>query len=200
VGGGSGFFNANTLAWNIQGVTHASPFSLECWVWLHEGTSPAQQLIFGHVAALVIAANGHAQFYDGTLQPGDPAVLSVNAWHHLVGTYGPGGSKLYVDAFNVVTAAYSGVVAPVVAGVSIGGQVPTATIYGHGNIAECAIYNAELTAGQVTTHFVAADNTASRPVYRAEGTWNITTGQSVTTPEKVDALVADVTKNLGNTP
>jgi len=198
--GGSCWFDANAGAWHFSGDVVASPFSIECWVWRHSLRGSVEAIAY-HAEALQFTASNHvlyATFGDGNIDSG--AVLSEQAWHHIIGTFGPaGGGRLYIDAIQT---------GPIVGYAALASSIHTPSVgmsdagglFGTANIAEFATYGVELSAAQVTNHFVAADNIASRPVYRGLGTLPSGTGGVSTVPELNEAIIGYVSKLLQNTP
>ncbi len=61
-------------------------------------------------------------------------------------------------------------------------------------MAEVAIYGAALTAARVAAHFAAADLATGRPVYKANGTFDITLGSAVGDPASTALILASVRK------
>ena len=196
--GGSAWFDANAGAWHVSGDTVKSPFSCEGWVWLHALVGAARGL-FGHYANVQTTAANTILFASGGPNVTSPAVLTEQAWHHVVGTYGPaGGAKLWIDGVNVALAAYGAAWGPF-AQVPAVGMFAAGTNFCSANIAEVATYDIELSPARISSHYLAADNLGSRPVFRTSGTPGAN-GSVVTVPEQLTALVGDVTKNLGNAP
>jgi len=166
--GASGWFDANTGAWHNPGDALVSPRSLECWVWRH-ALSGRVEVFCSHYVNLQITAANTVLWASGGPNVTSPATITEQAWHHIVGTYGPvGGAKLYIDGVNVVTGAYTGAFAP-------GAQVESIGMSGAGgnftsaNVCEVADYATELSAARVSAHFAAADLTAGLPLYLGFG-------------------------------
>lgn len=122
----------------------------------------------------------------------DPNVLPLNAWHHIVATYASGGNLiLYRDAINVGSVA-AALVAATTQNFLVGRRA------GAGNLAEAAfaevaLYSAVLSPTRINAHFLAATNTASRPVRQTPAIYSQSTGGVVSYP------ALDVS-NLGNAP
>ncbi len=173
--GGSVWMDANFAAWHVSGDLTSSPRTVEGWVWLHTFKSGGQ-VLFGHYANMQTNAAGQVLWASVGANVTAPAVLTEQAWHHLVGTYGPiSGAQLYIDGVSVANAAYGAADLPTTHAPTIG-MSESATLFSAANIAEVATYNRELTAAQVAAHFAAADSRSLRPVSRSSGTWNATTG------------------------
>lgn len=197
--GGSAFILQNQ-ALNYQDAdgTSVQPLSLECWFWLHSSRGVAQAFLAltDGVANLELGIDAtlHVKAFASGGQPTAVAVTTRQQWHHLVLTASVAVCDLYLDGFNVATQA-GGAIGAWHPGfiVGAGGSTTAPLRFCTAAIAECAIYGTKLTAGQVTTHFVAADNTASRPVYKSFGT-STTTGGVVTIPELSNQILGSVRK------
>lgn len=193
--GGSVWMDSNVFAWhNEADQLQSTPFTFECVVWrhLHSGLVEVLMDWFAELqitATATVAFSPRAGFTVST-----PATISEQAWHHLVATYGPtGGTKLYVDGVNVVTNASFIVAANGGHAIAVGGSAAGAN-QAHANLAECAFYQAELSAAQVTAHFNALDLLAQKPVSLQNGTINLTTGVPIFTGTSLAAILAAVTR------
>jgi hypothetical protein len=88
---------------------------------------------------------------------GETTNISLNQWHHIVGTYDGANFRLYRNGVQVAIAAATGTVAgadPIVIGRGISTGYPTFP----GNIDEVAIYGAALPADRILKHYEAAFN------------------------------------------
>jgi hypothetical protein len=182
--GGSIWCDSNNAAWHLSGSQYSSPQTLECWVWLHK-LATQQQKFFMAYSSLGVLANGQPCWFSNsgniTLAP----VLSEQVWHHLVGTYGPtNGSRLYLDGALYANAAYGAAFVNQLVAEAIGTDA-NGTNLASANIAECAIYNVELSAARILAHYNAADTRTARPVFRQAGTWDATGGGSTFVPENL---------------
>jgi hypothetical protein len=189
--GGSTWIDAGGGAIHRTGDTAKSPQSLECWVWLHF-PPVAQEIFLSHVESLGISAAGLPTWFNNAANLASAVALTEQTWHHLVGTYGPAnGQKLYVDALQVGTGAFGAGFGPVVAVESLGISVAGANT-ASANIAEAATYDIELTPARITAHYLAADTLASRPTYKPQGTFDVTTGISDLSSADIAAILAAV--------
>src|SRR5882672_1666536 len=132
-------------------------------VWLKTSSNPGVIAVllddenggFQKGAKLNYDATGHAQFQIDPLFVLTSGVLTLNAWHHVVGTYDGTNARLYVDG-NVVAGPTAG---PYV--VNDGGAITLGAItngmsnFWNGKLDEAAIYSVALTASRVQAHYVA---------------------------------------------
>lgn len=167
-------------------VSQLGPNSFSVEAWFRTTTSVGGQLVnFG------TNSTGHSQFMDRqiymdgsgrltfgvypgrtgpvrtlTTAPG----LNDGTWHHVVGTVGPQGMRLYVDGRFVgartdATSAryYSGVWR--IGGDHISSDWPNRPTNGYfsGSIDEVSIYGRPLTASQVNANYVAGGRTSPQP-------------------------------------
>lgn len=204
--GGSILLNGITGPWDLDGEALNNPFTVECWVWQQERTPATQYCILANLAAGgVLAAlylNNGVPNLQGFGAPRATAVAAISKqhWHHLVGTVDAlGNGLLYVDAVvqpgAVVGAGGAGSYTKAIGLVSPGG-----TNVLSGALSECAMYSAVLTPTQVNNHFVAADNTISRPIYKANGTWSITTGSLTSNAQQLAVVLGDLSTTYLNNP
>lgn len=179
--GGSLTLNGQQSWWDLEGDTFANPVSLECVVWQQENTPATQYLMLliqsTNVAAALYLASGIPTLQGtGATRAAPASRISRQVWHHVVGTVDAAGNgKLYVDAIQVATAV-----------VGAGGSHPYQLVVGStaspagsflsGSISECAVYTTALSPTQINNHFLALNNTSSRPVYVPNGIWTPSNG------------------------
>jgi len=175
-------------------VPVASPYSLEAFVWLLWPSTATGILIQVNAISLYFVAGGQLESnFTGAHVLTDPAAAAEQAWHHVCFTYGPtGGARLYKDALLVASSAYFGAISQN-NNAALGASINT-TLFLNGLIAEAAIYGTELSASRVSTHFLAADNAASRPVFKLGGTFSSSTGGSTSISDLEAQILASVRK------
>jgi Concanavalin A-like lectin/glucanases superfamily len=192
-GGGSVWIDSNIFAWHNEADQQiGTPFSFELCVWRHLASGLVEVLL-DQLAQISIAASGAINFSPrAAFTVVTPAAISEQAWHHIVGTYGPaGGTKIYVDGVNVITNASFIVAAPVGRAIALGASAANAN-FSHANISEAAIYSAELSAAQVTAHFNALDLIGVKPISQANGTFDVVTGTPGFTGADLAAILESV--------
>ena len=87
----------------------------------------------------------------GTTASTDDSIEGDGKWHHVMGTWNNSGNlKIYLDGELKDTASISGTFSGSIASAAIGNNADEGN-YWKGNIDEVSIYNAELTAANVTT-------------------------------------------------
>lgn len=196
--GGSMVIQQASYPWYKDGLNVALPLSLECWGWLQGGVGSAQYLM-----TLASGTFYGALSIDGTLHPQGQApgaglavtgaaAITVQRWHHYVLTVSAAGvATLYYDAFSQGS----------IAGTAVGGSFAAIALGGlsasfgngwSGGIAECAVYPSLLSPSQVTTHFVAADNTAGKPIWLANGVYPTGTGGSTSSAQDIQDILSSV--------
>jgi hypothetical protein len=198
-GGAAYVLQNQALNYQDGDLASVQPLTLECWFWLHSGRGVAQ--------AFLALTDGVANLeigLDATLHPhafssggGITSVTPVTRqqWHHLVLTQSVAAGDLYLDGFNVGTLVGGAIGAwspGFIAGA--GGSTTAPLRFSTAALAECAIYSTKLSAARVTAHFVAADNTAGRPIYRANGTFDISGGTATSDPTSLASILASVRK------
>lgn len=175
VASGPGFKNfipAAGTPTDPPGVQLPVPGALEAWFWgadFAEGTSlgwlfpsqPAGQQLAGFIWN---ATQALCQFL------GQPAIaanlLSMTTWHHLVQVLNPTGFDFWVDGVHVGNTAASLSTSTVARNFFVGKtDQPGFALNQTGFIAEVAIYPTALSAGDVSNHFLAADNRTNQPVF-----------------------------------
>lgn len=188
--GGSAFFELNgNASYGDADLTVALPFTLECWAWIRESVSALQGFVAisnGTIAIeLGISAGlqAHAFTPAGAIQA--VAALSRQAWHHLVLTVTLGTCLLYADGVQVATGGSAATSYSPTLVIGSGGSAGSPTRFAHAALAECAIYSSALSLARVAAHFAAADTVSLRPVWRANGTFDIT-GSGGATSDVVD--------------
>lgn len=159
-------------------IVSPTTFSVETWL-RSTSTTGGRILGFGD------AATGLSSQYDRHLwlQPDgrvsfgvwnqqgftitSPAAINDGGWHHVVGTFGPAGSKLYVDgqladANPAATAStYSGYW-------RLGGDNTwSGSPYFAGTLNDAAVYPAELPIATIRQHYAVATGTAPDAVFTA---------------------------------
>ncbi|MEO7001906.1 MAG: LamG domain-containing protein [Ktedonobacterales bacterium] len=149
-------------------------WSLEAWVKLTANPGAAAVVVGfgtwgtnGACAYLGIDSGGHAfaSVYGTNTAPG--SVLSLNAWHHLVGTWDGTTLRCYVDGAQVGTAAPTGVsIGATGARIAANPASTTGSFFG-GGVDEVAIYAAALSATRVSAHSTAGHSGASGTVASA---------------------------------
>lgn len=103
-------------------------------------------------------------------------VTQPNAWHLWALTYDNITLRLYKDGVQVATSAFvvstTASVSPRI-GEEQGAANPATAFFGEG-----AFWNSTLSAGQLLSHFNAADTTGTIPLYLGGGTFNVMVGSS----------------------
>lgn len=184
-------FNGTLQKPSATQVSQLGPdsFSIEAW-FRTTSTAGGQILNYGSSAAGGSALMDRQVYIDGSgrltfgVYPGRTGpvrtVTSVagfndGAWHHVVGTLGSEGMRLYVDGRFVGARAdatsgryYSGVWR--IGGDNISSDWPNRPTNGYftGTIDEVAIYPRPLTASQVNANFIASGRTSTQPAAPAD--------------------------------
>jgi len=204
--GGSALALPNPVQYfqTIAAIQHAASFSVELWVWTSGVYGGAAFFLMGWDGAsangpfIQLQANNKLAANQNGVAALDPAVLTFNAWHHIVVTYANGGNLiLYKDAVNV-----GQVACPAVGAQTLNFLLGRRS--GAGNLAEAAFsevaaYPAVLTPARVTAHFVAADNVASRPVIQTPAVYNNSTGGVTQSPQEIADIRAAVIRTFPTT-
>src|ERR1700693_3733491 len=184
--GGAAWIGLNNgLNYTDLDLPFTQPCSLECWFWLHHlnaaivGFLSVSDSVTAIEIGLDATMHAHAFTNGGTLVAAAPTTRQH--WHHLVLTCSVAATALYLDGVNVA----AGVGAAIGAWspgfvVGAGGNPVAPTRFANTAIAEVAVYTGLLAAGRVTAHFVAADQVATRPVYRGHGGFYVTSGAANT--------------------
>lgn len=195
--GGSGFFPGNSNVIDLDLFpAQVSPLSIEAWVWQFSlQPNPAVQAIFGWngITAgiqLGVDATGHPSFTAQLLTTA-PAIITEQAWHHIVGTKTGALEALYVDG-ALVNSQANAVAMNFAAAASIG-AVTTAARFFRGWITEVAFYNFALTAAQVAAHH-AAQEVTTLPLFFGHGHLDITSGALSEGDLDVSTILASVRK------
>lgn len=162
----------NTAAFNTGGVLiqQAATISIEAWFWYAQTIGATQILVAWDYdttgLGLGLNSNSGAQLWGSAANLSQLAALSIQTWHHLVGTWGPAGENLYVDGVlvlaNAAVSTRSANLTVWLGRTRLGGQVF------NGWISEVALYSGILPAGRVAAHYANADNLAP-PVFSAAG-------------------------------
>lgn len=183
--GGSAFFNGASSAWWLTGETLVGPVSVECWFWQAIQGNPATQYLIDLqsgttvlLAAYIDSASKLNAQGSGVTRATAGAAHTEQAWHHVVATVDAAGTaKLYLDAINVATAS-TGAGGSLKYVIAVGSIPPTANNWFAGFLSEIATYDVVLTPTQVNNHFIAADSTTSKPVWRGGGNFSTSTGST----------------------
>lgn len=176
------------------------PITLECWFWLHHSSGAAADFLgvgdgAGVSVSIGVDATLHAHGFSSGGGLAAAAATNRQNWHHLVMTNTGATVLLYLDAIQVATIAAAALPAwsPGFV-IGAGGNPGAPARFANAAIAECAVYGTALAAGRVTAHFVAADQVATRPVFRANGTFSTTSGTVILLPDQAAAILASVRK------
>lgn len=204
--GGAAVFDLNANAsYGDSDLALPTPFTLECWVWIVKSAALAQGFVSvsnGTTACelgIDTTLHPHAFTLIGPLTAAAP--LNRNTWHHLALTITLAASVLYVDGVNVAAAGSAVVAFSPNLVIGSGGTAGGPTRFAHAAISEAAIYGTALSAARVAAHAAAADNTASRPVFNANGIFNITsTGQALADSAQITTIVEGVDRTFSNAP
>ena len=152
---------AGTLPWNlgaysyetwIKGTDYSVPFSNNQSVMSDQnGQSGRYFYFFGNQFIFGVYDNGVG--YKSVAAP----TPSVNAWHHVVGTWdGDKTLTLYVDGVQAGQFVSSTTIVPVATTARYNlGRHPAGTNYFNGSLDETAVYTKALTADQVKLHYEA---------------------------------------------
>jgi hypothetical protein len=155
-GGGSSFASRLSAFGLHDTVAMTSPLSIECWYWRAERNAlegTPMQFFSGGVDrwALYEEGDGTAFFRAHGVFSNPAGALSLQSWHHLVGTYDEVNARLYVDGALVGTVANAGHVTDACQ-VGLGKRVND-TSFLVGAMAECAVYPTALSGARVAAHF-----------------------------------------------
>jgi len=170
---GGSFFDdlANELQSRNTLALVNSPFSIELWFWSF-GTPAANQFLLswdnGGVPQtnLIWTTTLHAQFGVNAVALASLATLSLQRWHHLVGTYDNSNLKLYVDGALSNTTPLAATLA-LTKSLAVGGTPGGAVNFFLGCISEIAVYSTALSLARISAHFSAADQPNQAPIYTA---------------------------------
>jgi Concanavalin A-like lectin/glucanases superfamily len=205
--GGSAWFDALAVCWDLDGEVVNQQCAIECWVWQHYRRGVLQDVFAfataggATTAQLRLNAAGTASFFGAGAAVGT-TVLSTQRWHHLVGVQTSVASILYVDGVQdaLTPAAISGVspgLLKTIGGAS-NGSGPTNGC--SANIAEAAFYNAPISAGDVAAHYAAIEDQGNIPTWRAIGSFDQVLGTSSFTSAVAKQLLAGLSRNWANVP
>lgn len=204
--GGAAYVGQNqAINYQDGDLVIGDPVTLECWFWLQSIRSVAQGFLALTNGAINLEIGLDATYHPQARTSGGTrtslAAVSTQHWHHLVLTDTLVLCSLYLDAFLVASGA-GGVFAASGLGFIVGaGASPSAPArFATAALAECAIYPTALAAGRVTAHFVAADNILTRPVFKANGTFDVTTGLATGDTSNILAIQKDVVTTYKNAP
>ena len=201
--GGSAWFDALTTVNFFDSDSRTTPCSAELWVWQHYTRNAFQGLFSMDVPGvtalcdIAISALGHPQANVALTSILSASAITIQAWHHLVVTRTAALSTLYVDGISVGTVA-TGAQAAANFNMAIGAYL--ASSFGNtanpasANIAEVAMYGTALSAARVTAHFVAADNTSSKPISKISGVGQPNTGNANTSADALQQILNAVKK------
>jgi hypothetical protein len=162
--------SASTGNYAGSSVKHTtSAASIELWVKIAANPASKTSLFGNHLTAsdstgdknIYLTTDGKVNFYwfDGSTHTiTSTAGLSTGTWHHIVATVGAAGTFLYVDgsqvATNASTSSYTGWAQAVF--VHNGTDSANALYTGDAiDVAEFAMYTAQLTSTRVAAHFAA---------------------------------------------
>jgi hypothetical protein len=152
-------------------ATVVSPFSMELWFWAF-ALLPTQRYLMAwdgstpNAAQIFINTNGAIQPQVSGTFPTPSTVPTIQHWHHAVLTYDGVTIRSYLDAIAQPTIAKAGPIT-ITRPIGIGAEPSVASLAFEGFISEAALYGATLSAGQISTHFAAANTPSQTPVYTA---------------------------------
>ena len=141
---------------SASSLNQASALSVETWVYpTTVGTTQRWVSKFGQYTLRQIST-GKTQFelgIGGTF-PGalDPDPLSLNTWHHVVGTYNGSAIKVYVDGSEKASTPQTGAVTLGPSPLTLASMGGTGEFF-NGRLDEAAVYNRALTATEVQRHY-----------------------------------------------
>lgn len=147
-------------------ATGNGAWALEAWVYLPANPVTTAACVAGigtsgtskSTAQLQIQTSGAPTLNVSGASITGASALSLNTWHHLVGTYDGTTLRLYVDGVSVGSAT-PGALTLTGAFATIGVYPNTApTVFFKGWMDEVAFYNANLSSGQVSSHYSAGTN------------------------------------------
>lgn len=159
-------------------VTAGAPAQVSEEAWVKTGTTSGGKILGFEDSATGTGNNYDKQIYmtnDGRIVYGvyvgsvqyaeSSASFNDNRWHHVVGTLGPDGLKLYIDGelvgTNSVTASQSFDGFWRAGGGNLGGWPDQpASFFFNGSLDEVAIYPIQLTAADVLSHYQLGTNQA----------------------------------------
>jgi hypothetical protein len=154
VNGSTGYVNVP----NASNLSPSSALSVEAWVYPTVGTSTQRWVSKFNQYTLRLMSTQKAQLELG-IGAGFPSVtdssnLSLNTWHHVVGTYDGATMKLYVDGSQKASAAQTGAVTQSSNALTLSSLSGSSEFF-NGRLDEVAIYNRALSATEVQTHYTA---------------------------------------------
>lgn len=202
--GGALIFQGGAYPWYKDTTVWSTPFSLECWAWQQATAGVAQYLMeiagpgaFGAGMFLSAAGVPTGQAPGAGNAVTAAATPTIQHWHHYVLSVNAAGvATLYVDAFAAGSVAGTAAVnqnyALAIAGLSTS---PAGTAFS-GLLSECALYNTALSPSRVTTHFTAADQISSQPVFKGNGSVDPGTGVPTLISDEIAQILASVRRTL----
>lgn len=143
------------------GLVPTFAFSLE--IWLKTGSNPGLIAVllddengaFAKGAKLNYDATGHANFQLDPTYSITSGVLSLNTWHHVVGTYDGTYQRLYVDGVLAAGPTANPYIPNDGGAITVGAITNGTSNFWNGKLDEAAIYPAALTAARIQAHFAA---------------------------------------------
>lgn len=151
-----------------QSEALVAPVSIECWCWVYSFAGADCILINwagggANGCGLHLNAARQPRFAVDNLDIHSAGAVSVQAWHHIVGTYSSGTATLYVDNVQVATIGAGGVLGAADKW-SVGGTAGGANRF-NGLLASPAVYHSALIAAQIGAHYTAADDKGVFPAF-----------------------------------
>lgn len=147
-------------------------WTLEAWVFLTSSTyngrgilselwtGGSNPILYGLGFGITTGGAGGANslqvgYFTGSgWQAATAGTLTINTWHHVVGTWDGTTLRLYVDDAQVATATPSAAPVAGINGITIGRSHDTGgTPFFPGRIDEVAIYSTALSAARITAHY-----------------------------------------------
>lgn len=163
------FNGSNTRVTTANSYSNLSSVSVEAWF---KTTTTTLSRLVAFQGAQTVAHNSFTPLLwinaDGTISwyvyPGyytvtSPSAYNNGAWHHVVGTTGAAGMFLYIDGVQVATKSGATYTDTFTGYWRIGNfHTSSSNEYFSGALDEVAIYNYQLSAAQVSSHYQAGTN------------------------------------------
>jgi len=196
--GGGSMYGFNLGGSILDGIQTTNASSIELWCWIGSSHGSLEAFLVSHQdqgtsgqlqVAILSSGKVLGRISSGAVT--DTAVLSKQAWHHIVVTYSTPTVTLYVDASNRGTATSAGGTG---GSFSLAlGSLNNGTEPFYGFLAEVAEYNFALNSTQVSAHYAAVSSPPA-PVSGDISSFSFTSGSGVFPADSLALILASVRK------
>lgn len=195
--GGSAMFTNAARFWNVDPVSITPPVTIEAIFWLAQQDAKAQTIFDTELTGQAVAglgleldSTGHPFLSNSSSALTSGATVSKQAWHHVAAVHSGAVRTLLVDGAQVASAAQA--LGVYTGSFSIGARSRDAGQPSEMFISECAFYLTALSNARVAAHFAAIDQLGNRPVFKASGSFNASTGASTFNTDDIASILAAV--------